>query len=97
MARFFTQLALLDPSVPVRCPCQYPHGCVCDGPERVLRAYCYKVAMPPMTPAHREECLAWIENVEGYTRAEYQEASDQDLARGVLHSMVDYARDKGLL
>ena len=72
--------------------------CICSPEERVLRAYIGHYSnLPPMTGEERGWCLEEIHHVEGYDRADYQDASDADLARGVLHAWADSARDHGLL
>lgn len=70
-------------------------GCVCGNSERVLRAV--KNGDVKLTEDQREWCKQEIDKVEGYSRAEYEIASDLDLAHAVLCSWADYCRDKGLL
>jgi hypothetical protein len=45
----------------------------------------------------REWCLSEIDAVEGYSRWDYETASDSDVARATLGAWTDYCRDKGLL
>lgn len=73
--------------------------CLCGegSAERALRAYSEGRALPPMSAAQREFCLSEISHVEGYSRADYENAGDPVLAAGVLHAWTDYARDQGLL
>lgn len=88
------KLALLDPG---GCPCgEQPGYCACNAEERVLRCVMRGSVLPALEPAEREECLREIAGVEGYSRADYQEASDRDLAAGVLHAWTDYCRDLGM-
>ena len=83
------------------CPCyegdQEPLACVCLPIERVLRAYIAHALMPPLSTWQREAILEEIAHVEGYDRESYVACDDADLARGVLHALADYCRDKGLL
>lgn len=72
--------------------------CMCLPMERALRAWKLKEpTVPPMTPDQREACLREIEQVEGYSRADYVDAHDGMLASGVLDAWTDYCRDKGLI
>lgn len=90
----------LDKLDPGGCPCnpEEPEYCACNSTERVLRLYSSGLTtMPALTPVQREECLVEIDRVESYLRKDYEVVSDQDLAKGVLHAMTDYCRDKGLL
>lgn len=50
-----------------------------------------------MTPEQREWCMAEIDSVECHDRADYETASDELLANGVLTAWQDYCVDKGLL
>jgi hypothetical protein len=50
-----------------------------------------------MTAQQREFCLAEIASVEGHSRADYETATDADLAAETLSAWVDFCRDKGLL
>ena len=93
-----TFLALLGKDYCGECPCTGdPQTCVCLESEAVLRCYASGWPRTAMTPAQREACLEEIAQVEGYDRRDYENASDQDLARGVLQAWTDYCRDKGLL
>ena len=80
-------------------PCPYQDRCI--DAERALRHYTYPDSMglklPPMTSVQREWCLDEISQVEGYTRQDYDAATDRDLACGVLSAWADYCRDKGLI
>ena len=94
-----TVLAVLDPG---GCPCGYEDGqqggCLCAPAERVLRLYAGgQQALATLTPDQREACLCELHRVEGYSRADYVEATDQELCRGVLYAWADFCRDKGLL
>ena len=51
----------------------------------------------PLLAAGGNEGLSELDRVEGYDRADYVEATDQELCRGVLQSWMDFCRDKGLL
>ncbi|MDR6397966.1 hypothetical protein ACTOWA_00320 [Herbaspirillum seropedicae] len=82
-------------------PCCYEgriESCVCgvDSDERALRAYNQGIDLPPMTATQREFCLKEISAVEGYDRADYTDATDGQLANGVLCAWMDSARDKGM-
>ena len=80
------------------CPCYgIPEECACMEAEAVLRCYIAGYVQTAMSPAQRETCLQEIEQVESFRREDYAEATDRDLARGVLDAWVDYCRDKGLL
>ncbi len=90
----------IDKLDPGGCPCnpEEPEYCACNSTERVLRLYSGgSLTMSALTPVQREECLAEIDLVEGYSRKDYEAVSDRDLTKGVLHAMTDYCRDKGLL
>lgn len=50
-----------------------------------------------MSEKQREWCLEEIDSVEGFRRADYAEAPDADLARGVLDAWLEYCRDKGMV
>ncbi len=72
--------------------------CVCLREERVLRAYLGSYGdLPPMTSTEREWCLEEIDSVEGYSRSDYENASDSDLANGVLSAWLTFCRDTGLM
>lgn len=96
-----TFLASLIPLAPATCVCGYDDAeCICIDAERALRRYAYPRAgdaLPPLSPEQRAEALDELAHVEGYDRADYVTASDQDLCRGVLCALADYCRDKGLL
>jgi hypothetical protein len=77
--------------------CMSAHECVCGTEERALRAFIRGQTPAPMTPSQREWCLAEIERVEGWQRADYADADDAMLARGVIAAWTDYCRDKGLI
>lgn len=83
------------------CPCnpapEEGEYCVCDQAERCLRAYIKDMAPSTMTEEQRKWCLEEIDMVEGYDAKEWDDASDKDMARGVLSAWLDYCRDKGLL
>ena len=89
----------LDRFAPATCVCYGPatDGCVCDDTERALRAYAERIPATPMTAAQREWCLAEIAHVESFSREEYEDMVDSDLARGVLEAWATYCRDMGLL
>lgn len=72
-----------------------PGGCECGPQERYLRAVTRGDAI--LNPGQREWCLSEIDQVEGYSRADYAHEEDDAIARGVLSAWTDYARDKGLL
>ena len=76
---------------------QCEHMAVCYGTEMALRHYTYEITLPPMTPEQREWCLEEIASVEGYRRAEFEDATDKELANCVMAAWSDYLRDKGLL
>jgi hypothetical protein len=78
------------------CVCKWPDGCMCSAAEKALYQF-NAGTQPPMTKVQREECLKEIDQVEGYSRAEYENESDASLAIGVIYAWTDYARDKGLL
>jgi hypothetical protein len=79
------------------CQCDLAE-CVCGMTERALRWWMSPHhTWMPMTPEQREWCLAEIDSVEGYRRADYEDVPDSQLARGVLDAWRDYCRDKGLL
>jgi hypothetical protein len=83
---------------PATCVCPgYAECCVCSPAERALRAYAYGAAPLPMTDTQRNACLMEIGGVEGYDREDYLDATDQELAHGVLSAWTDYCRDLGLL
>jgi len=65
--------------------------------EAVLRCYAEGWCRTALSPAQREVCLTEIGAVEGYDRADYEQETDQALARGVLWAWLDFCRDKGLL
>lgn len=71
--------------------------CICGKEERALRGFMAGRIKDPMTAEQREYCLSQIDQIEGYSRAEYASTSDPDLAHGVLSAWVDYCRDKGVL
>lgn len=71
--------------------------CVCSAAEKTLRHYVDGAMTVPMTAEQREECLAEIEQVEGYRRDEWENRPDGELAAGVLQAWTDYWRDKGML
>lgn len=77
------------------CVCNYPGGCICPDAERALRAI--QRGDYELTDAAREWCLAEIDKVEGYARAQYEDVADRHVAGGVLDAWTDYCRDKGLL
>ena len=76
---------------------QCEHMAVCYGAEMALRHYTYEITLPPMTPEQREWCLEEIASVEGYRRAEFEDATDKELANGVMAAWADYCRDKGMM
>lgn len=87
------------PEVPCLChavgPTDHGPGCMCGISERVIRHIMRGEAK--FTPEQREWALKEIDCVEGCTRKDYETESDADVAVGVLHAWVDYARDKGNL
>ena len=89
----------LDRLAPNDCICYGPDagGCLCPDTERVLRAYIAGRPMPPMTLEQREFCLTEISSIESFSRDEYKDANDTDLARGVLEAWASYCQDIGLL
>jgi len=50
-----------------------------------------------LTAEQKEWALREIAVTEGYQREDYADATDAELANGVLGSWVDYCRDKGLI
>lgn len=85
------------PDVPCLChdagPTDDGPGCMCGVSERVIRHIVRGKAL--FTPEQREWALQEIDRVEGCTRMDFETGSDSDVALGVLHAWVDYARDKG--
>lgn len=91
--------APFDPSlVPCTCEGEPNPSCLCaqaGGAEKVLR---YVMSVEgKLSPAQREWCLSEIDGVEGFKRADYDGASDADVARGTIDAWLDYCRDKGIL
>lgn len=85
----------LEPIAPTHCICGGSEDeCACCDTEKALRwvGWC----RAPLAPEQREWCLRRIHGVEGYDRKHYERESDAEVAKGVLHSMADYCRDKGI-
>lgn len=92
-----SKITIPNPPPTPTCPCYGPGGnCVCGDDEIFLRGWVAGV-LPPMTPPQREWCLDEIAQVEGFSRKDYEEATDEMLARGVLSAWTSYCRDKGLI
>lgn len=94
-----TEMPQPMPYVPCLChdagPTDDGPGCMCGDSERVLRHVMRGKAS--LTGDQREWALQEIDRVEGYTRKDFEAASDAELGRGVIESWMDYCRDKGLL
>lgn len=71
--------------------------CICGDTEKALRRWANGSLIVPMTKEQRDWCLEEIDGVEGYSKADYQNDSDGELARIVLTAWSDYCREKGLL
>ena len=80
----------------VECQCDVQE-CVCGTEERVLRAFIDRKVNLPMNSAQREWCLQELDSVEGFSRKDYTQSDDSQLARGVLDAWHEYCLDKGLL
>lgn len=70
--------------------------CVCGESEKALRGWLNGRITTPMTPEQRQWCYKEIDSIEGYDRADYDKATDAELAMGVLSAWQDFCRDKGL-
>lgn len=71
--------------------------CICSDVECAIRAWANGNMSIPMNAIQRNYCLNEIDSVEGYSRKEYETATDRQVANAVLSAWVDYCRDKGLL
>lgn len=71
-------------------------SCKCQPDERVLHNYSAGTITDPMTAQQRSWCYEQIHRFSeiGYDDEELQSRADQDLARMVLESWVDYVRNK---
>lgn len=84
--------------IPCQCYLRRVHECVCPDQEKAMRAYANRLAsLRPMSEKEREWCLIQVNDVEGYARKDYEDASDRELAATVLCAWMDFCRDKGLL
>jgi len=71
-------------------------SCVCPPLEKALRVIAAGIG-GPLTEAEREQCFREIDRVKGHSRADHADATDAELANGVLSAWTDFCRDKGLL
>ncbi len=80
------------------CVCGNLDACLCGDSERALHKWAGRVKdMPSMTLEQREWCLREIGSVEGWSRDDHENDTDEHLANSVLSAWLDYCRDKGLL
>jgi hypothetical protein len=82
------------------CICLGPgEACECDDEERLAKNLAHHTpGIPPLERSTRARWAAAAARVEGYPPAASNlKLDDSDLARLWLESMIDYARDRGLI